>query len=835
MKRPLFWAVISFALGEVAYLYTGRMIGMGMVFAVSVCCVVLFGRKHAYASYLSICVICMLFGIANISYRQKPPEIYGMLENGYSASMCFREESYDVLTYGGELRDSLAITGYGRVVDVKSVKKSGLESNVIVGMCYTDTAGGGFFEEYRIMLYGVSERLEPGMWISVRGTVRAYGGAANPGGFDMYSYYRAKGIYLYMNNAEIIGDISEELCGTKKSMLMKVYWRYRRYLWKLGTNFNNQFHLFADAHTADMYSGILLGDRSGIDDSLKRLYRINGIAHILAISGLHISIIGGLMYRLLRRLGLPFYIAGIAAIFMIVSYGSLTGFESATLRAVIMLCMYITGEILGRSYDMLTGMAAALFIMLINNPYCITDGGTVLSFAAMFGVVLGLHVISRMNLRKRLKKWKRRHKWMSALFSNFLLALSVNLITAPVIIRLYYELPVYSLFINMLVIPLMSIVVISGLASLAVSYFSLSIAGLVIIPGEKILMLYESICRKAMLLPYNTINVGHVDILVIVIYYAAVCLILMSGTKKFGQIIRTAVYKYRHIWLDYKRWRVISIILKLGILFSGAAVCGALYFNGRREMIVLLDVGQGDGIIIRSDKGTGVVIDGGSADDDSLGEYTLIPALKYMGMSEIDYWLVTHTDSDHISGLIYILEEKQLTGIKIKNLIVSKYSVRDERLKELIALASEQDITVITMDVSDYVADDTFNITCCHPDESYAADDKNDASLALRYCSDSYNMLFLGDMGTAAEEHMLAVDSDILRTDYDAVKIAHHGSRYSICEKLYDAACGGYAVISCGSGNSYGHPHEETIQALEAAGAVILRTDKMGAIMFIAR
>lgn len=588
MKRPLFGAVISFALGEVAYLYTGRMIGMGIVFAMLVCCVVLFKRKCAYASSLLVCALFMALGMINISCRHEAPKICSLLaddaadcsdvnaESAYSYDAA--ADKYEVFTYGSESEDGIAIEGYGRVIDVSNGNNG---SNVVVRMMHTDTLQGAFEDVYKLMIYGADDSVEPGMWVSVSGNVRMYSHATNPGGFDMRNYYMADGIYLYMNTPKFSGD-ALEMTYDNENIIERAYWRYCNYLWKLGRNYGNQFRMFTDEDTADIYCGVLLGDKSGIDADTKQLYRINGIAHILAISGLHISIIGGMLYKLLRRIGLPFLPAGAMAIIILVSYGELTGFASATLRAVIMLCLYLAGEVIGRHYDMLTGLAVALFFILVQSPYHIIDGGTILSFAAMAGVAMGRYILALLNRHKKIRKMKSRHRLLYALCSNLLFSVCVNVITAPVIVRLYYELPLYSLLVNMLVIPLMSIVVVSGIASLTMSYISIRMAEFVILPGEKIFALYEIICEKVMLLPYSSINVGYVAMPIIVIYYIVICILLMTSTKKFGQVFRNVVYKYKHIWLDYRKWKKVYIICNISIILVGVIVCGAMYTSTLR-------------------------------------------------------------------------------------------------------------------------------------------------------------------------------------------------------------------------------------------------------------
>lgn len=249
------------------------------------------------------------------------------------------------------------------------------------------------------------------------------------------------------------------------------------------------------------------------------------------------------------------------------------------------------------------------------------------------------------------------------------------------------------------------------------------------------------------------------------------------------------------------------------------------------EQVTFLDVGQGDGILIRTEAGTNLVIDGGSVSRDSLGEYVLLPALRSLAMTRVDYWFVSHTDADHISGLLDILALGELSGVHIENLVVSAYAVQDEEMSELIHLASGQGISVYYMDVGEYVTDgESFLMRCLHPDSAFTAEDKNEASLALEYQSNYFRMLFTGDMGADALRYMLTEEMRGAGRKYDVVKAPHHGSKYSCMEELYDMTDA--VVISCGQNNRYGHPHEEVIRLLEEKNIRIYRTDYDGAVIF---
>lgn len=151
---------------------------------------------------------------------------------------------------------------------------------------------------------------------------------------------------------------------------------------------------------------------------------------------------------------------------------------------------------------------------------------------------------------------------------------------------------------------------------------------------------------------------------------------------------------------------------------AGQALC---VWQQRTEAIYFLDVGQGDGILIRSPDGRNIVIDGGSTSQSKCGTYTLLPALRSQGMTEIDCWFVTHTDEDHISGLKELLLQGKLTQIKVRTVVFSAYVFQDAALAELEAVIRAAGITIVWMREGDVIGDDTFTLTCLHPTAEYRA------------------------------------------------------------------------------------------------------------------
>ena len=231
-------------------------------------------------------------------------------------------------------------------------------------------------------------------------------------------------------------------------------------------------------------SALLLGDKSELDGDLKELYKRNGVLHILSISSLHITIIGMSIYRLLRRTGLPVWPCALAGSVILVLYGCMTGFSVSACRAIGMYLIKMGAEILGRTYDMLTALGVMGAFMAVQNPFYLQNSGFLLSFSSVLGIGVVYPLLmpqssSGKGRESRLWGGKRSgtgaaepvREFLSgagrglgnALQQSFYASLSITLATLPVQLRFYYEIPVYSVFLNLFIIPFLKPMMITGL------------------------------------------------------------------------------------------------------------------------------------------------------------------------------------------------------------------------------------------------------------------------------------------------------------------------------------------------------------------------------------
>lgn len=242
--------------------------------------------------------------------------------------------------------------------------------------------------------------------------------------------------------------------------------------------------------------------------------------------------------------------------------------------------------------------------------------------------------------------------------------------------------------------------------------------------------------------------------------------------------------------------------------------------------IYFLDVGQGDGIMISDGRQKHIFIDGGSTSESAVGTYRILPFLKYHRIRQIDAWIVTHTDADHISGLTEALE----SDYPIRRLLLAKAAPQDDALEHLVTLAEENGTEVVVVQENATLRMQDATMICLYPKAEESETEKNALSQVWRYESDDFSVLLTGDLGSEQEQILLERN---LLYPVTVLKTAHHGSAYSSSEAFLEAIRPAVAVISCGEKNRYGHPAAETVERLEQTGASIVYTMKNGQISIV--
>lgn len=781
---------------------------------------------------------------------------------------------------------------------------------------------------------------EIGSLVILKGTLKNFQQPMNPGQFNAPFYYQILRISFRLNQAEI-------------QVKSDRFYKIAEGLYQLRRKAGSKMDALLPEQEASVMKTMLLGEKGILDEEIKGLYQRNGIAHILAISGLHISMIGMGLYQLLRRAGLKIKLSAILASMIIVLYGMMTGFAVSAIRAIAMFLLQMLAQILGRTYDRITALAVAAVLVLVEQPLYLFHSGFQFSFLCVLGISLILPVLG--NVRKGKKLFE---------------GVALMAVTLPVYLGVFYQIPVYSMFLNFIVLPMMSILMGAGIVMILAAFLCtpLAIPAAWLITG--ILMVYERLGLFTEKLPYHYWTPGCPAKWQLAVYVAILIIIAALGRTKRKAVLyqRDCIHKdcihrrggcakgilqgdmRRHEVLQYEgsqyegsqhgmaqcnipchevlqyqmsqyersqhgmaqhnipRYEVsqyeipqyemqnkrirriachggkwistygIPVGICWGFLLLGVVI---LTWRFRPELqVTFLDVGQGDCIFLQTENGASYLTDGGSSSVSKVGKYRMIPFLKYQGASQIKAVFVSHADSDHYNGIAELLEQAELEGIRVENLVLTDIAdeCRSEGYEELVELAGQNGITVQLLHEGQQLQDGELLFQCLHPSKGYRAEDLNETSMVLLVTYREFSMLLTGDVQGAGEEHLtqelqdwkepgVTQMQDVIRisgeeesmeeesiederiegqieekrpqnkmganhmeTELTILKVAHHGSKNSTSEEFLKAANPKLAIISCGEGNRYGHPHEETLERLDKVDVPWFCTKDYGAI-----
>lgn len=651
---------------------------------------------------------------------------------------------------------------------------------------------------------GEEESLKIGQQIILEGTFSHFATATNPGEFDVQRYYAAKGIGGRVRKSQILA------VGEKYSFLKEKLYGFRQVL-------HDRLAEVFPAKEASVMQTLLLGEKEELDAEVKALYQKNGIAHILSISGLHITLLGMGVYRLLKKLGLPVRAAAVGGAILLLMYGVMVGMNVSASRAIGMYLLQMLGIFVGRTYDMLTGLGLMALLLVIQEPERLFDVSFLMSFGAVLGICILTPVLSGDGREmdadaelegKEISVWpvwlrtvadilgdsayarnKYREGWrkvayegiqrmMSAVKGGFAASVGVILFTLPVQLWFFYEIPVYSVLLNLLVLPFMSAVVAGGILSM--------IPGLGLVGTVDCLILwwYEWICGRFAQLPGAIWCVGRPEVWQIVCYYVGILLLVfgrkyveawkrrgMYGEKnvpgdrlhsarvpwrlklrgedesirnrkrdckgemmqhsdrRFGICstgVQNALAKFQCAWQGAMTHRnrvphLIATVMILGVLI------GLLTGNfDRGSRVTFLDVGQGDGIVVETGQ-EAYLFDCGSTSRKNIGEYVLKPYLKSRGIRSLRGVFVSHPDEDHMNGVIELLENGADWGIVVEQLFLPAIAEerRTESFATLLVAAEAAEVPVSYIKCGDEIRDSQLWLLCLHPEENTTLADAN--------------------------------------------------------------------------------------------------------------
>jgi competence protein ComEC len=584
--------------------------------------------------------------------------------------------------------------------------------------------------------------------------------------------------------------------GRDSSPVQAVAWRAVRWRAALVERLHAQY-----GERGPLVAALILARKEGLDPELRDAFARSGIAHLLAISGFHVGVIAALLLALFRAVGFDRRQAPPLATVGTWVYVALIGFPDAASRAALIMALMVLARVRGRPAARTGPLAAAFLVLVVLDPGRLWGVGFQLSFAG----ALGLAVVAR-----PIAVWLRpvsRGRLPEGVVTAVAAGVSATMATLPVVAWHFERISIVGVPATLVAAPLVALAVPGALVGLALDFVAPTLgSGLA----------------------------GGVDVLLA---------ILEHGARALGSA------GWTHVWVTRGGVRLVSVGLAAGLwlsrrprvhprvrrLVTGGIVVAALLgwplvlaVQGRGTLeIVVVDVGQGDAIAIRTPASRWILVDAGRSDrDGDAAAHPVVRALRRLGVRELEALILTHPDGDHIGGASAVLSNFRVGQIVDPGRVSGK-----ESYVELLETAERDSIPWRTLSRGDRFEMDGVTFATLAPGPGDIDGDANDASVVLLVRFGRFDALLTGDSPTSVEREF----APLLHGGLEVLKVGHHGSRTSTGPALLDAARPELALISVGRRNRYGHPAPVVLRRLRAAGIPIHRTDIEGTLTILAR
>lgn len=643
--------------------------------------------------------------------------------------------------------------------------------------------------------------LRYGMRVRVAGKLERPSPPRNPGEFDARSFYEANGIRLLLragppSAVAVLNDEGGD-------------WWMRRIVLPVRRALLRQIDASVGGEEGEFLKGILIGERGGLSRPLRDAFVRSGTAHILAVSGSNVAVVAAMIFLALGLLRISRPWKAGATCLGILFYVLLTGGQPPVVRAGIMAAAFLLASLAEERPPALNLLGLAAAAILLVEPRQIRDVGFQLSFAAVLAITLlypPLHA-----LLGRLPPRGAGGRVLLRCLDIAALSLAATLGTFPLTALWFGSVSIIGLLANIVVVPAAGASVVLGGVSAVAALVSEPVAG-----------------------AYAALNGLLLRFVIDTVELAGGLPIAVLATPGFRWI--DAVSSIAPLFLLLRLLRrgrlfapvVLSLAGTAAALWSPASLPppdGALRFS-------FLDVGQGDATVCELPSGRAMLIDAGAwSPQYDAGERVVVPYLRRRGIGELDLVVATHPHHDHIGGIAAVLR-----SLPVRGAIEPGQPVASPVYASFIAVAAQRAVRREAVRSGSVVSvDPAVRIYVLWPRPAFVTGDSavppdlNNTSVVLRICYGSVSFLLVGDAGVEAEAAMVAMYGKFLRST--VLKVGHHGSTGSSSERFLDAVSPRVAVLSVGSGNTFGHPSPEVLGRLRRRGVEVLRTDGEGAVI----
>lgn len=553
--------------------------------------------------------------------------------------------------------------------------------------------------------------------------------------------------------------------------------------------------------TSRLLNGILLGDKSEIEEDIIEDFKESNLSHLLAVSGAHTGyIILGVTFILSKSRFSKRWVY-VVTIFSLILYMFITNFAVSVVRACLMSTLVLISNLFYRKADLWTTISLSLLIILLINPFSINEIGLQLSYLGTIGIILFARNVESILIKLKINK----------VFAKLAsVSISAQCLIMPIMALKFNKISITFFISNILASPLLGLNIILGFITIFISSFSVKIGAIfacILNFSLKVLIFIADFCSK---IPLSSILVKTPYLITIIFLY----IVILSFNYIYSKENQNLFPKKFFALISHKSFKkALAIIIVLIILFNLFPI------TSQDLKIHFIDVGQGDSCLIITPNNKKILIDGGEGETDILLSYLLDRRIN-----KIDYLMISHFDSDHCNGLIDIIE-----NLKVKNIMISKQAYFCDEYINIANIINSKKINVIFVKQGD-----SFNISknvkldILYPPQELEYKDLNNNSIVAKLTYNSFSILFTGDVESSEANILNSYSTEILRST--VLKVAHHGSKTSSSKKFLEAVKPKIALIGVGVNNNFGHPNGEVLQRLNDINCKICRTDKMGEI-----
>ena len=806
-ERPILIAVIGYMIGILWGLYFNFSVALFYIFIAAIYFIL---KTFLLKNKWNILSPRRYFRYIKIFFNRKSIYLIIIISIVSNLIVNFQNEKYENVYNDGEELTLIAIVDSNKeekeYKDTYKIKTEYKDTNLILSVNKNKNI-----------------ELEYGDKILIKGEFVEPSESRNYGGFDYKEYLKSINIYgtIKAENIEILAKNSNNPIFTFANNINL----------KIKENINK---LIPEKYSA-IFTGLILGDTSKVEEEVNDDFKIANISHVLAISGMHITyIVIGI--ELLLKKGIGKRKTRIITIIILVMYMFITGFTPSVVRASIMGIIMLISKLIHRKNDIWTSISLSLLILLIYNPFLILNVGLQLSYLGTIGIVCFnknvYNFLRKLKIRNKKIRYKINRKFilfMDKIKEILSVTLSAQIVILPILLFNFNILGIYFFISNILVSIIIGPIIIVGFVCILISFVSIEIAKILSIfmsVGIQILISISEISH----LPFSKIYIPTPKVWQIVIYY--ICVIVINKiyiafnlkNPDFTSIrIRNLV-----ALLKFKFRQNRNKVLKVLIVF--VSLVFILNTIPQKLKIHFVDVGQGDCTFITTPQNKTILIDGGGSmsEEYDVGKSTLLPYILDRGYTKLDYVFISHFDQDHVGGILTILEE-----LRVGQVYISKQEQDSENYQKFLKIVEDKKIKVKVLKQGKCLKiENNLYFDILWPIEEQIQENiLNNNAMVMKLRYGKFSMLFTGDIEDVAEKKILDFyeekGEDILKSD--VLKVAHHGSKTSTTQSFFEKVNPKICLIGVGKNNMFGHPTAEVLERIN--GTKIYRTDEDGEIV----